>query len=70
MKQKRLLVGKKTTKKREVASLTKIMNLVTILDIMKTHKIETEKVKVKVTAQASKMIGTTANIKEGDVYRL
>jgi hypothetical protein len=46
------------------------MNLVTILDILKTHKIETEKVKVRVTAQASKMIGTTANIKEGDVYRL
>lgn len=70
MKQKRLLAGKKTTKKREVASLTKIMNLVTILDILKTHKIETEKVKVRVTAQASKIIGTTANIKEGDVYRL
>jgi D-alanyl-D-alanine carboxypeptidase len=34
IKQKKLIYGKRMFKKREIASLTKIMNLITILELM------------------------------------
>lgn len=35
MKQAKMIYGKRTFKKREMASLTKIMNFITILDLLK-----------------------------------
>ena len=43
-----------------MASLTKIMNLVTILQFLKKEKLDAKKIRIKVTKQAAKMIGTSA----------
>ena len=65
MREGKELYGKRTYKKREIASLTKIMNLITTLELMEKWGIDAKKVSVRATKTASSVIGTTAEIKAG-----
>lgn len=46
-----------------MASLTKIINLATILDILARYAIDARKVSVRASRSACGMIGTTAELK-------
>ena len=39
MKQSKFIYGKRIFKRREIASLTKIMNFITILELLKEHNL-------------------------------
>jgi len=60
---------KKATYKREVASLTKMMTLLTVLKLLIRYGMPSDgkRVQVKISRICSKIIGTTADLKEGDV---
>lgn len=62
--------GLRISKKREFASLTKIMNLVTILNLLQEFSLSPSSVKVVITDAAAKMIGTTAEIHPQEVMTL
>lgn len=49
MKQSKLLYGKRVFKSREIASLTKIMNLITIIEIIDEFKLAPVKIRFKVS---------------------
>ena len=53
-----------------MASLTKIMNLITMLELLAEHDLDCTKIKVIVTKEAASMIGTTANLRAGMVLSL
>jgi D-alanyl-D-alanine carboxypeptidase len=55
--------GKRIFKKREIASLTKIMNLIVVIDTLKRFQLDAKKIKVRVTREAADMSGTTAFLK-------
>ena len=66
-----LLLGRKENLKREIASLTKIMTFYTVLDIinnLKNQKIDPDKYEITVSRHAAQVTGTTAYLKEGDVF--
>lgn len=63
MKQSKLIYGKRVFKSREIASLTKIMNLITIIEIIDEFKLAPVKIRFKVSRESSCMIGTTAELK-------
>jgi hypothetical protein len=63
MRSERLLFGKRDYKRREMASLTKIMNLSTILDLLARYAIDAKRVNLRATKSACSMIGTTAELK-------
>lgn len=65
MKQSKFICGRANFKRREVASLTKIMNLFTILSIIETHGLNPAKIRINVSKEATTMIGTTAQLKAG-----
>ena len=69
MKQGKFIYGKRTFKKREIASLTKMMNFITILDLVKDFRLLPSKIRVKVSKDAS-ITGTTANLRYGMVLTL
>lgn len=60
LRENNCIYGKRNYKKREIASLIKIMNLVTILGIIQKFNINPNKLKVKPTKNATAIIGTTA----------
>jgi D-alanyl-D-alanine carboxypeptidase len=65
MKQNRRLCSKRSEKKREIASLTKIMNLITILELIQTFKLDSSRIRAKVSQKISTVTGTTAELKCG-----
>lgn len=70
MRENKCLYAKRNYKKREIASLTKMMNLIVILELVKQFKIDPKKVKICATNGACSMTGTTAELKLGAVYTL
>jgi len=60
MKQGRLLYGKRTKKTREMASLTKMMNLITILEILERFRVPSKEIMIRATKIASNIEGTNA----------
>jgi D-alanyl-D-alanine carboxypeptidase len=63
MKAQKYIYGKRNFKKREIASLTKIMNLITILEILENTQLLHSKIRFTVSKEASYMIGTTADLR-------
>ena len=68
--QEKFIYGKRIFKKREIASLTKIMNLVTILTILEKNKLDAQKIFLKVSKESSFLNGTTAELKPGIIINL
>ena len=64
---KSIELSKKPTYKREVASITKMMTLLTTIRVMARYGIEGNKTYIRVSKQCSKIIGTSAELKEGDL---
>lgn len=53
-----------------MASLTKMMNLVTILEVTKTFGIDAKNIKVKASKTACEITGTTAELRANCEYTL
>ena len=53
--------------KREVASLTKIMTVYTVIDLARLYKIKLNQTKITVCGVGSNIRGTTAKLKKGDI---
>ena len=62
MKGGKTLYGKRAKKQREMASLTKIMNLITFLGLVEKYGLNPKTIRVRATKVASSVEGTTANI--------
>jgi len=62
-----LIFGRKETKKREIASLTKMMNLLCVLKLVEEYNIDPKNTYLEVSKLAASMKGTTANLRTGDV---
>ena len=60
MRQQRCLYGMRHFKRREIASLTKMLNLITILNLVETLKLSPKRIKARASQRASTVIGTTA----------
>lgn len=60
MRQGRFLYGKRTKKTREMASLTKMMNLITILELLERFGLTGKSIMIKATKIASNIEGTNA----------
>ena len=60
MREGRALSGKRNYKKREMASLTKMMNLITVLELVERAGVDAKRVRVRATKNSCAMIGTTA----------
>jgi len=58
--------GRREFIKREVASLTKMMTTFTVLRLAKQWDIDISEMFVQVTPEVPKIIGTTANLNDGD----
>lgn len=65
----KLLYGKAPDQKREIASLTKIMTFYTALDLIDKYSVHWEQ-KVRISHNASNLIGTSANLQYGDQVSL
>ena len=50
-----------------MASITKMMTLLTAIKVMARYNIEGRKTYIRVSRQCSKIIGTSAELKEGDL---
>ena len=68
MKHGKTLYAKRSKKIRQFASLTKIMNLITILDILERQGLKAKNLKVYATKASSLVDGTTAEIKSQALY--
>ena len=64
---KKFLMVKKETMKREVASLTKMMTFYTVLRCLNKYQLHARNTFITISKTASRCTGTTANLKEGDV---
>jgi D-alanyl-D-alanine carboxypeptidase len=62
------IYGKREYVKREVASLTKMMTAFTVIDLARQYKLKLSEVKIKVCSIASNIRGTTAELKQGDIF--
>jgi D-alanyl-D-alanine carboxypeptidase len=70
LREGRSLYGKRNYKKREMASLTKMMNLITILQLVERTGVDPRRVRVRATRNSCTMIGTSAELRQGAVYSL
>ncbi len=70
MKRGRCIFGKLNFKRREIASLTKMLNLITILELTDSLKISASKIRARASQRISNIIGTTAELKENGLYSL
>ena len=59
--------GKMMDAKHEVASVTKVMTAYTVTEIARKYKLILSQVHIKVCNTVLQIIGTTANLVEGDV---
>jgi len=64
-----LLFGKMERERRECASLTKIMTAYTVFKLIERWKVE-ETTLVTVTSDAAGVIGTSADLLEGDTLQI
>ncbi len=62
-----LIYSRKETRKREIASLTKMMNLLCVLKLLEEYRIDPKTTYLEVSKLASSMKGTSANLRSGDV---
>ncbi|CAM6001696.1 unnamed protein product [Sphagnum balticum] len=60
MRQGKCLLGKRSYKRREIASLTKMMNLITVLELLEAFGVNPGKVRARASEDACAMTGTTA----------
>lgn len=60
------LFGKNELRRREIASLTKIMTCLVACRLIKSMKIPPQKTYIKVSSMAASLTGTTANLSSGD----
>jgi D-alanyl-D-alanine carboxypeptidase (penicillin-binding protein 5/6) len=65
-----ILFAKEENQRREVASLTKIMTCLVALEYLQSKGRELVKEKILISENASKVPGTTAQLKEGDSLSL
>jgi D-alanyl-D-alanine carboxypeptidase len=65
-----LLYAKRETKKREIASLTKMMTLYCVCKLLKKYNVDAKDTYVQVSKLAATMIGTSARLKYGDVLTI
>lgn len=49
MKEEKFICGRANFKRREIASLTKIMNLITILELLSVHSLAANRIRVAVS---------------------
>lgn len=70
MQQSKPIWTHRSHKKREMASLTKMMNLITILETVSSLGIDAKEVKVRASRTACEMTGTTAELRIGAEYTL
>ena len=64
---KSILKSRKHNLRREVASLTKMMTLITVIKLLARFNLNPLKIFITVSRAGSHVIGTTANLREGDV---
>jgi D-alanyl-D-alanine carboxypeptidase len=64
-----IIFANNQTERREIASLTKIMTIYTVLSISKRLNINLEEDEITVSKSAVTISGTKAFIKEGDVFK-
>ena len=64
---KEILHGKLVENRREVASVTKIMTAYAVIEVARKYKLELSSVQIKVCRIGSKIIGTSAKLREGDI---
>jgi D-alanyl-D-alanine carboxypeptidase len=60
MQQNKSLWKHRSHKQREMASLTKMMNLITILELMNSLGVDAREVRVRASKSACEITGTTA----------
>ena len=65
MNKMKFIHGKRIHRRREIASLTKIMNLITAIDTLERLGLDPRRVVVRVSKEASSVRGTTAQLKPG-----
>ena len=65
MNTEKKVCGKGTFKRREVASLTKIMNLTTMLHLLEQYTLSSTRIRVLVSKDAASIPGTTADLRTG-----
>lgn len=70
LREGRSLCGKRDYKKREMASLTKMMNLATILQLVERAGVDARRITVAATRNATSVNGTSAELRRGAVYSL
>jgi len=70
MKAGNLILGRKENLKREIASLTKIMTFYTALDLCDRFRLNPDKIQIKVSKCATNIIGTSAQLRTGDILTL
>ena len=70
MQQDKSLWGHRCHKRREMASLTKMMNLITILELANSLGIDPRELKIKATKSSTAITGTTAQLRLGAEYNL
>ncbi len=69
-KTSQLISGKNIHKKKEIASLTKIMTCYVVCHMSKALGINMDKTCFQVSRHAANMIGTSADLKEGDIVSI
>lgn len=70
MREGRHLCGKRENRKREMASLTKMMNLATILQLVERAGVDPKLVTVIASRNATSLNGTSAELKRDASYSL
>jgi serine-type D-Ala-D-Ala carboxypeptidase (penicillin-binding protein 5/6) len=70
MQQGRALWSHRSHKRREMASLTKMMNLITILELTSSLSLDAKDLRVKASRTACEITGTTAELRLGAEYSL
>ena len=59
--------GKLMETRREVASCTKIMTGYAVIEVARKYKLDLSTVQIKVCRIGSRIIGSTASLREGDI---
>ena len=65
-----ILFGKCENDRREIASMTKIMTLFVVIQIIRKIKLNAEKTMLQVSKNAATVGGTSAKLKTGDVLSI
>lgn len=70
MESGKVLFGQNIRKKKQIASLTKMITLYVAIDLAQRFKTDCHSEKIEVSEYASKIGGTTARLKKGDIITL